>query len=108
MTAARAERLVPVGEAGALLAGQPALTLRLLGREGKEESLQLWASQPEGTPGQVSGREVVLLLPAELPDSLRQHLRAVREAEPLAAAVPAGEDDGEGALPDGDGDGVAP
>jgi hypothetical protein len=107
VTAARAERLVPVGEGGALLAGQPALTLRLVGRQGNEESLQLWASMPEGTPGRVSGREVMLLLPTELPASLAQHLQAVRDAEPLPEADPGGAGDGEDAWPL-DEEGVAP
>ena len=95
VTDARAERLLPAAEGAALTSGSPALTLRLVGRESREETLQLWPAGEGGAPARVSGRDVVLLLPASLPPTLAQHLQAVRGAEALPEPTPApGEEDG--------------
>lgn len=98
---ARATELLAPAAAAARVAGPPALTLRLVGREGRTETLRLWPAGEGGAPARVEGRELVLLLPPETVATLAGHLRAVRQAEPLPAATAGADGDdaagGEGA-----------
>ena len=83
LTSARAERVV----SGAATAGYPTagpeLTAVLADGQGAEETLTLYAERDGQFPARVSGREVVLLLPATAVAELRAKLAAVRATKPL-------------------------
>ncbi len=66
--------------------GTPLMTLALAASEGHEETLALYPaidSSSSTLPATVSGREVVLLLPATTLTSLEAKVAAIRAAEPL-------------------------
>lgn len=66
--------------------GTPLMTLTLAASEGHEETLALYPaidSSSSTLPATVSGREVVLLLPATTLTSLEAKVAAIRAAEPL-------------------------
>jgi hypothetical protein len=87
-TDARATEVLPAAEAAALVAGPPAVALRLVGRESREETLEIWPAGQRGAPARVSGRDVVLLLPADTLATVTGYLKAVREAEAVPEPTP--------------------
>lgn len=86
LTSARAESLRVGAEAAAIPADRPTLTAILAGGDGAEETLTLHAEQGGLVPARVSGRDVVLMLPAAAVERLRAALAAVRAAQPVPAA----------------------
>ncbi len=101
LTAARAEGLVPPGDPAAarMPVADPTLTIVLSDAEGAEETLTLYASAkragaagatPEEAtiPARVSGRDVVLLLPATLAEELEQKIAKLRAARSAAQPAP--------------------
>lgn len=86
LTSARADSIVPPAEAAELAAGEPLLTVTLTGREGKEETLILFAVGEGGAPARTSGRDALLLLPPEVASDLTEQVAALRAAEPLPPA----------------------
>jgi hypothetical protein len=81
LTDARAERLLPPGSPG-----NPVLTATLKTKEAGEETLTLYPATPQGVPAKASGRDVVLLLPADALQEIRQRVKAVREAKAVEEA----------------------
>lgn len=81
VTDARAERLLPPGNPG-----NPVLTVTLKTKEAGEETLTFYPATPQGVPAKASGRNVVLLLPADALQQVRDRLKEVREAKPVEAA----------------------
>ncbi|HYG65280.1 MAG TPA: hypothetical protein VEL74_22050, partial [Thermoanaerobaculia bacterium] len=92
VTGARADRLLSVQEARGMGAAldRPALTLVLKPESpeggGAAETLMLYPPVAQGVPARVSGRDVVLLLPAGKLDEIRKNLDEVRKAKPVQAA----------------------
>ncbi len=81
VTGARAQRvLAPAEAAGAGLA-RPLLTFELHGKEVGAETLTLYPAAQGGVPARVSGRDVVLLLPADTLQQIQAKLKGVREAK---------------------------
>jgi Domain of unknown function (DUF4340) len=78
VTDARAERLLPPGNPG-----NPVLTVTLKTKEAGEETLTLYPATPQGVPAKASGRDVVLLLPSDALQQIRQKVKDVREAKPV-------------------------
>jgi hypothetical protein len=78
---ARAERLLLPGELG--IAGKPALTVTLKGKEAGEETLTLYPPVAAGVPARASGRDLVLLLPAGTLGEIQGKLAEVRKAPPV-------------------------
>ncbi|HYO14144.1 MAG TPA: DUF4340 domain-containing protein [Thermoanaerobaculia bacterium] len=87
VTDARAERLLPPAEAKTLNLANHALVITLKTKEAGEETLSLYPAMSQGVPARASGREAVLLLPAEALQQIRQKLKDVREAKAVAAAA---------------------
>lgn len=82
---ARAERLLTPAEARGLLAGKPLLTFELRTKDAGNETLVLYPPTPSGVPARASGREVVLLLPADTLSQIQSKVKAVREAKVVTA-----------------------
>lgn len=78
---ARAERLLRPGELG--LAGKPALTVTLKGKDVGEETLTLYPPVAAGVPARASGRDLALLLPAGTLGEIQGKLAEVRKAKPV-------------------------
>ncbi|HEX6861606.1 MAG TPA: hypothetical protein VF414_02260, partial [Thermoanaerobaculia bacterium] len=78
---ARAERLLRPGELG--IAGKPALTVTLKGKDVGEETLTLYPPVAAGVPARASGRDPVLLLPAGTLGEIQGKLAEVRKAPPV-------------------------
>ena len=80
-----APRPPPFGEGGhaALIAGmaKPLLTFELRTRDAGNETLILYPPVQGGVPARASGREVVLLLPADTLQQIQAKVKAVREAK---------------------------
>lgn len=76
LTDARAERLLPPGNPGT-----PVLAVTLKTKEAGEETLTFYPATPQGVPAKASGRDVVLLLPADALQQVRDRLKEVREAK---------------------------
>ncbi len=86
MTSAKAVRIVGGVAAAAYPVEPPTLTITLADGNGAEEVLTLHAVADDGaTAARVSGRDIVLLLPAAKVAEVREKLEAVRKAD----AVPA-------------------
>jgi hypothetical protein len=87
VASAKASRLLSAQEAQALHAGQgkPLLTFTLHGKDQGDETLTLYPELKEGVPARASGRDVVLLLPADTLKQIQQRLQDVRTAKPLGA-----------------------
>jgi hypothetical protein len=85
VTGARAQRVLGAAEAQGLRAGlaKPLLTFELRGKELGTETLILYPAIPEGVPARVSGRDVVLLLPADTLQQIQAKVKGVREAKPV-------------------------
>lgn len=88
VTGARADRLLTIQEARELgvVLDRPALTLVLRPDTGSAETLMLYPPLVQGVPARVSGRDVVLLLPAGKLEEIRKNLDEVRKAKPVQAA----------------------
>jgi hypothetical protein len=83
VTGAKAERLLTPQEAQALHAGlaKPALTFELRTQDAGNETLILYPPIKEGVPARASGREAVLLLPADTLAEIQKKLQDVRTAK---------------------------
>lgn len=81
LTEAQADRLLTPQEAGAL--GQPVLTVELDAKQAGKEKLTLYPARADGVPAQVSGRDVVLLLPKDKLQEIQARLGDVRGAKKL-------------------------
>jgi len=84
VTGGRAERVLTPSEAQSLHAGtaKPLLTFELRTKDAGNETLTLYPPIPEGVPARASGRDVVLLLPADTLQQIQAKLKAVQEAKP--------------------------
>ena len=82
LTDARAERLLPPGDLG-----NPVLTVTLKPKEASEETLTFYPATPQGMPARASGRDVILLLPADTLQQIRQKVKDVREAKAVEEAA---------------------
>jgi hypothetical protein len=80
---ARAERLLTPAESQSLRAGlaKPLLTFELRTKDAGNETLILYPPVQGGVPARASGREVVLLLPADALQQIQAKVKAVREAK---------------------------
>ncbi|HTG33836.1 MAG TPA: DUF4340 domain-containing protein [Thermoanaerobaculia bacterium] len=80
---ARAERLLTPAESQSLHAGlaKPLLTFELRTKDAGNETLVLYPPVQGGVPARASGREVVLLLPADTLQQIQAKVKAVREAK---------------------------
>jgi hypothetical protein len=87
LTDARAERLLTPAEAKELNLANPALTVTLKTKEAGEETLTLYPLTLQGLPARASGRDVVLLLPGDKLQEIRQKVKDVREAKPVEEAA---------------------
>jgi Domain of unknown function (DUF4340) len=86
---AKADRLLTVEEArtAGIALDKPVLTVVLNGGPPKGETLTLYPPTAESlVPARASGRDVVLLLPAETVKEVRDRLTDLRRAEPLPPA----------------------
>jgi hypothetical protein len=81
LTEAQADRLLTPQEAGPL--GQPVLTVELDAKQAGKERLTLYPARPDGVPAQVSGRDVVLLLPKDKLQEIQARLGDVRGAKKM-------------------------
>ncbi|HEV2852721.1 MAG TPA: DUF4340 domain-containing protein [Thermoanaerobaculia bacterium] len=88
VTGARASRLLTPQESRALHAGlaKPLFTFTLRSKEMGEETVILYPPLPEGVPARASGRQAVLLLPADALQEIQKKVEGVRTAK---AATPA-------------------
>lgn len=92
ITSAKAERVVTGAEAAAYPVESPSLTVTVADGNGAEEVLTLHGAAPDGSvAARVSGRDVVLLLPAAKLAEVREKLDAVRGAEAVAPPAEASE-----------------
>ncbi|MEO6191933.1 MAG: DUF4340 domain-containing protein [Thermoanaerobaculia bacterium] len=78
---ARAERLLTPAEARGLGLAKPLLTFELRTKDAGNETLILYPPVQGGVPARASGREVVLLLPADALQQIQAKVKAVREAK---------------------------
>jgi len=83
VTGARASRLLTPQEAQAMQAvlAKPLLTLTLHTSDAGDETLLLYPAVKEGVPARASGRDSVLLLPAETLREIQEKLGEVRAAK---------------------------
>jgi hypothetical protein len=83
VTGGRAERVLTPAEAQGLGAGtsKPLLTFELRTKDAGNETLTLYPPVPGGVPARASGRDVVLLLPADTLQQIQAKVKAVREAK---------------------------
>lgn len=80
LTDARAERLLAPAE---ISLGKPAVTIVLKTKDAGEETITLYPAAQGGVPARVSGRNVVLLLPAATLSEVRAKVVEVRNATPV-------------------------
>jgi hypothetical protein len=82
---ARADRLLGAAEAprAGLLAPASALTFELRARDAGRETLTLYPPGQGGAPARASGRETVLMLPADTFQKIQAKMKEVREARPV-------------------------
>jgi Domain of unknown function (DUF4340) len=80
---ARADRILTAAEAQGLNAGtaKPLLTFALRTKDAGDETLTLYPPVAGGVPARVSGRDVVLMLPADTLTQIQAKLKTVREAK---------------------------
>jgi hypothetical protein len=79
LTSAKATRLLPFAEAQS---AKPLVAFTLHTKEG-DETLTLYPEQKEGVPARASGRDVVLMLPAETLKQIQAKLQDVKTAKPV-------------------------
>lgn len=80
LTEARADRILAPAE---VALGKPAVTVVLKTKDVGEETITLYPAAQGGVPARVSGRNVVLLLPAATLGEVRTKVAEVREAKPV-------------------------
>ncbi len=80
LTGAKASRLLTAAEAQGLQLAKPLLTFTLHSKEG-DETLTLYPEQKEGVPARASGRDAVLLLPADALRQIQAKLQEVKTAK---------------------------
>src|SRR5947209_5954557 len=83
LTGAKAARLLSPAEAQGRQLAKPLLAFTLHSKEG-DETLTLYPEQKDGVPARASGRDVVLLLPAEALHQIQAKLQDVKAAKPVA------------------------
>jgi len=83
VTGARSDRLLAAPEAQAMQAGagKPLLTFALHTKDAGDETVTLFPAVKDGVPGRASGRDTVLLLPAETLREIQEKLGDVRKAK---------------------------
>ena len=83
VTGGRADRVLTPAEAQGLHAGtaKPLLTFELRTKDAGTETLTLYPPIKEGVPARTSGRDVVLLLPADTLQQIQAKVKAVQEAK---------------------------
>jgi hypothetical protein len=83
VTGGRADRVLTAAEAQGLHAGtaKPLLTFELRTKDAGNETLTLYPPVAGGVPARASGRDVVLLLPADTLQQIQAKVTAVREAK---------------------------
>jgi Domain of unknown function (DUF4340) len=83
LTSVKATRLLSPQEAQALHAGEgrPLLTIAFHGKDQGDETLTLYPEIKEGVPARASGRDVVMLLPADALKQIQAKLQDVRTAK---------------------------
>jgi len=92
ITSAKAERVATGAEAAAFPVESPSLTITVADANGAEEVLTLHGTASDGSvAARVSGRDVLLLLPAAKVAEVREKLDAVRGAEAVAPPAEASE-----------------
>lgn len=82
LTDARADRLLAPAEVSL---GKPAMTVVLKTKDAGEETITFYPAAQGGVPAKVSGRNVVLLLPADTLGSMRGKVAEIRSAKPVEA-----------------------
>jgi hypothetical protein len=84
VTGARADRLLTAQEAQAqhLAAGPPAVSFELHTKDAGDETVSLYPAGPGGVPARVSGRDAVLLLPADTLQKVQAKVKDVETAKP--------------------------
>jgi len=80
---ARADRLLGAAEAPRAGLQAPALTFELRTRDAGKETLTLYPPVQGGAPARASGRESVLMLPADTFQKIQAKVKDVREARPV-------------------------
>jgi len=88
LNSSRADRVLSGAAAAAVPATSPELTVVLSDGEGAEQTLTLNGEVEGGVAARVSGRDVVLVLPAEKVGELHAKIAAVREAKTEGATEP--------------------
>lgn len=88
VTGARASRLLTPQESRAMHAGlaKPLFTFTLRSKAVGEETVILYPPLPEGVPARASGRQTVLLLPADALQEIQKKVEGVRTAKPVTPA----------------------
>ncbi len=83
VTGARASRILAPQEVQAMQAGlaTPLLTFALHTKDAGDETIMIYPAVKEGVPARASGRDTVLLLPAETLREIQEKLRGVRGAK---------------------------
>jgi hypothetical protein len=84
LTGAKATRLLPSAETQS---AKPLIAFTLHTKEG-DETLTLYPEQKGGVPARASGRDVVLMLPAETLKQIQAKLQDVKTAKPEKPAKP--------------------
>jgi hypothetical protein len=82
VTSAKAEHLLGPREAQAQGMGtwKPVLTVELRAKEGGPETITLYPPAAGGVPARISGRDTVLILPADTLQKVQDRLKDVRTA----------------------------
>jgi hypothetical protein len=80
LTEARADRILAPAE---ITLGKPTVTVVLKTKDAGEETITLYPAAQGGVPARVSGRNVVLLLPAATLGEVRAKVAEVRNAKPV-------------------------
>ncbi len=87
ITSARADQVLSGAAAQATPAGSPRLTIIFSDANGGEETLTLGNTTGDHVPARVSGRDVVLMLPAKTATDVEAKVAAVRLAKPAEEAA---------------------
>jgi hypothetical protein len=90
VTGAKASRLLTPQETQSMQAdlAKPLLTFTLRTQDAGDETLTLYPAVKDGVPARASGRDVVMLLPAETLREIQEKLAGVRKAKPEKPIAP--------------------
>jgi hypothetical protein len=80
LTDARADRLLAPNE---VTLGKPVVTVVLKTKDAGEETITLYPAAQGAVPARVSGRNVVLFLPADMLEQVRGKVAEIRNAKPV-------------------------